>query len=115
MNECDAGNMVEDKLATVKLFRFDPEVDDKPWYSEFKVPYEGRTVLDVLLYIYQKLDSTFAFRWACGKGYCRSCVALVNERPVLACMAPASKYMKIEPHPKFKIIKDLLIDLDNPK
>ncbi len=104
--------MAENELATVKLFRFDPEVDAKPRYSEYKVPYKGHTVADVLLYIYENLDSTFAFRWACGKGFCRCCVVSVNERPALACMAPAQKNMKIGPHPKFKVIKDLIIDLD---
>jgi succinate dehydrogenase/fumarate reductase-like Fe-S protein len=30
-------------------------------------------------------------------------------------MEPASKYMKIEPHPKFKVIKDLIIDFEKFK
>lgn len=107
--------MVETRLATVKLFRFDPEVDERPWYCEYKVPYEGCTVLDALLYIYENLDSTFAFRWACGNSRCRCCVVLVNGSPVLACVASASRYMTIEPHPKFKIIKDLITDLDKLK
>ncbi len=107
--------MMEEEMATVKLFRFDPEIDTKPSYREYKVPYRGRTVLDVLLYIYQKLDSTFAFRWACTHGFCRSCVVSVNGRPALACNAPAQKEMKIEPHPKFKLRKDLLVDLDRPQ
>ena len=107
--------MAQNELGTVKLFRFDPEVDTKPRYDEFKVPYQGRTVLDVLIYIHQNKDSTFAFRWACGKCFCRSCVVSVNEKPVLACMAPAQNHMKIEPHPKFTLIKDLIVDLDKPK
>ena len=115
MKERDKGTIDEDSLAIVKLFRFDPEVDDNPWYSDFKVPYKGRTVLDVLLYIYENLDISFAFRWACGKGCCRSCVASVNERPALTCMAPASRYMKIEPHPKFRIVKDLIVDINKPR
>ena len=107
--------MAKEEQATVKLFRFDPEVDIEPRYDEFKVPYQGRTVLDVLLYIYQNLESTFAFRWACEKHFCRCCIVSVNEKPVLACMASAEKNMKIEPHPKFKVIKDLLVDLSYPK
>lgn len=107
--------MAQDELGTAKLFRFDPELDTKPRYDEFKVPYQGRTVLDVLLYIYENLDSTFAFRWACRKRFCRCCIVSVNERPALACTAPAQKDMKIEPHPKFTIIKDLVVDLDHPK
>lgn len=106
---------VENNLATVILFRFDPEVDTEPIYSEFRVPYEGWTVLNVLSYIYENLDNTFAFRWACSKGICRSCVVSVNGKPVLACMEQASKYMKIEPHPKFEVVKDLIIDFDKPK
>jgi len=102
--------MIEDELATVKLFKFDSQVDTEPRYDEYQVPYQGRTVLDVLRYIYEKLDSTFAYRWACTKGFCRGCIVSVNGKPALACMKPAEKDMKIEPHPKFKIIKDLLVD-----
>lgn len=106
--------MPEEELATVRIFRFDPGIDDVPGYSEFKVPYQNRSVLDVLLYIYQNLDSTFAFRWACSKSFCRACMLSVNGKPVLGCMSPAQKEMNIEPHPKFEIIKDLLVDLDRP-
>jgi len=107
--------MTKDDLAVVKLFRFDPEVDSGPSYREYKVPYCGRSVLNVLLYIYQNIDSTFAFRWACTDGYCRSCIVSVNGRPALACNTPAREKMKIDPHPKFKLIKDLLVDLDRPQ
>lgn len=107
--------MAVNKLAEIKLFRFDPEIDAEPWYQEFEVPYEGRTVLDVLLYIYENLDSTFAFRWACAKNFCGSCVMSVNAKPVYACMKSAEKKMIIEPHPKFEVIKDLMIDFERIK
>lgn len=107
--------IVDEELAIVRLFRFDPETDTEPRYDEFKVPYQGRTVLDVLRYIYENLDSTFAFRWACTKGLCRACVVSVNKRPALACMKSAEKNMTVGPHPKFRVIKDLLIDLDKLK
>jgi len=107
--------MSRNHLATVEIFRFDPELDSEPRYDKFEAPYKGYTVMNVLTYIYENMDSTFAFRWACSRGFCRSCVVSVNGRPVLSCMEPASKYMKIEPHPKFKIIKDLVIDFDELK
>jgi succinate dehydrogenase/fumarate reductase iron-sulfur protein len=107
--------MNDEDLAKVEIFRFDPEVDSEPRYSEFKVPYKGYTIMNVLSYIYENLDSTYAFRWACGKGFCRCCVVSVNGKPVLACMEPAGKYMKIEPHPKFKVLKDLIIDFEKLK
>lgn len=107
--------MKKDELATVKLFRFDPETEGEPRYVKFKVPYKGYTVKDVLRYIYENLDSTFAFRWACGKGLCRCCGVSVNGRPVLSCMELASADMKIDPHPKFQVLKDLVVDFDQPK
>ncbi len=105
--------MARGELALVKLFRFDPEVDTEPRYDEYRVPYQYRTVLDVLRYIYENLDSTFAYRWGCTKGRCRACVVSVNGNPALACMKFAEKEMKIEPHPKFKLIKDLMVDFED--
>lgn len=107
--------MDKDELATVDVFRFDPEIDSEPSYVEFKVPYKGRTILDVLRYIYENVDSTVAFRWSCGAMFCRCCIIAVNGKPALACMEPAKKHMKIEPHPKFTVIKDLICDLNQPK
>jgi len=107
--------MSKNELTTVKVFRYEPEVDAEPHYSEFKVPYQGYTVLDVLTYIYENLDSSIAFRWACKKTFCRSCVLSVNGTPVLSCSAPAQNPMTIEPHPKFKVIKDLIVDLASKK
>lgn len=100
----------------VELFRFNPEVDSQPRYVEFNaLPYKGHTVKDVLSYIYENIDDTFAFRWACNQGMCRACVVSVNGKPVLSCMQQAIKNMKIEPHPKFKVIKDLIVDFDTLK
>lgn len=97
--------MVEDELAEVKLFRFDPEVDAKPRYDKFKVPYKRHTVLDVLKYVYENVDSSFAFRWACGKRFYRCCLVSVNGKPVLACTVPAQKEMKIRAPPKVQSSK----------
>ncbi len=107
--------MVEKNLAQVRLFRFDPGLDNHPWYQDFEAPYEGRSVLDTLQYIYENLDSSFAFRWACQQGCCRGCVMLVNGTPVFACRKSAEKVMVIEPHPKFEILKDLVVDFDRLK
>ena len=106
-------NRATEELATVTLYRFDPSVDDKPRYTTYEaLPYRGYTVKDVLAYIYENLDDSFAFRWACNQGMCRACVVSVNGRPAFSCMEPASKDMKIEPHPKFKVLKDLIVDFD---
>ena len=105
--------MSDDELAVVKVFRYDPEVDAGSRYQEYRVPYMYRTVLDVLRDIFENQDSTITFRWGCGKGRCRACAVSVNGRPVLACMKLAEKEMKIDPHPKFKVIKDLMVDFED--
>ena len=107
--------MGEDTLARISLFRFDPGVDKEPWYQELEAPYQGRTVLDILRHIYEDMDTTLAFRWACDDGCCRSCVVSVNDKSVFACTKQAEKTMKIEPHRKFEVLKDLVVDFDRPR
>ena len=99
--------------AAVKIFRFDPQIDKEPRYDSFHVPVnEASTVLDVLQYIYERFDQTLAFRYGCKKGKCGSCPVALNGRPVFSCREPAMADMTIVPHPKFEVIKDLVVDFD---
>lgn len=98
------------KDISVNVLRFDPAIDQKARFQEYKVPYEGQTVLSVLRYIYETIDSTLTFRWACAQGYCGGCVVLVNGKPVLPCEKVAVKVMTIEPNRGFKVLKDLIVD-----
>jgi len=103
------------QLGHAKVFRYDPAVDNAPRYEEYVTPIGGKTVLDVLRYIYENCDATLSFRFGCdGAGYerCGACVVLVNRTPALSCKRLAEEGMVIEPHPKFEIIKDLVIDFD---
>lgn len=100
-------------LASVKIFKFDPDVDKEPRYETFHVPYEGKTVLNVLEAIYQDLDQGLAFRYGCeGKhdSRCGACAIEVNGLPALACRKISEKEMVLEPHPKFEVVKDLVVD-----
>lgn len=106
---------MEDKLASVKLFRFDPKVDKKPRYETYQAPYQGRSVLDVLFYIYENFAPGLSFRYGCKVGFCTGCPVLVNGKPAFSCQKVAEEKMTIEPHPKFEIIKDLVVDFDRPK
>ena len=108
----------EDK-GTVRIYRFDPTRDNDPRYDTYTdIPYKESTVLDVLRYIQENVDSTLAFRWACTRAFCRSCAMIVNGKPALACILTAEREMTIEPHKKFPVIKDLIVDLEkrtNPR
>lgn len=104
---------MNEEKATVRIFRYDPSRDEGPRYQEYKdIPYTGYSVLDVLRYIYEECDQTLAFRRLCTKGCCGGCAIRVNGKPVLACKELATKEMVIEPHNKFKIIRDLVVDFD---
>ena len=50
------------RTITAKVFRYDPLVDQAPYYREYHVPFEpGMSAMDVLDYIYQHLDGTVAY------------------------------------------------------
>ncbi len=102
-------------LASVKIYKFDPDVDKEPRYETFHVPYEGKTVFNVLEAIYRDLDQELAFRYGCeGKhdSRCGACAIEVNGLPALACRKISEKEMVLKPHPKFEVIKDLVVDFE---
>ncbi len=102
-------------LALVRIRRYDPSTGQEPFYQEFKgIPFEARSVMEVLYAIYEEIDPSLAFRRPCARGFCGSCFLLVNGEPALACQYPAQAEMTIEPHPKFPVIRDLVVDLDHP-
>lgn len=102
-------------LATVSIFKFDPAVDQAPRYETFEIPYMGRTVLNVLEDVYRNFDRDLAFRYGCeGKhdSRCGACAVELNGVPVLACRKISEKEMVIAPHPKFEVLKDLVVNFD---
>lgn len=107
------------KMSEVRMFRYDRVSDEKPRYESFSVPYEdSATIMDILNFIYEKMDRTIAYRSGCeGAGHqrCGACPVVVNGKPVLSCKALAVKDMIIDPHPGFKVVRDLVVDFDKPQ
>jgi len=104
-----------EELTTVKIFRFNPSLDTESRYESYQVPYIGYTVLGVLEHIYKHHDSSLAYRTGClgkGSGRCGACPVMVNGRPALSCQIMAEPGMTVDPHPKFEIIRDLVVDLN---
>lgn len=100
--------------ATVKIFRFDPSVDKAPRYETYKVPAEAwknRKVIDVISYIYEHFAPGLSFREPCRQQICGACAMVVNKKSVLACGIIAEQEMLIEPQTKYKVLKDLIVDL----
>jgi len=101
-----------DKI-TVKVFRYNPLQDVSPRYDVFKVPYaKGTKVLDSLIYIYENLDSSLAFRWSCKNVQCGSCAVLVNGKPFLACEKEPPENAVLEPLSGFPVVRDLVVDFE---
>lgn len=105
------------ELAQVKVLRFDPDVDKEPRYETYETPYKDWVVLDVLQYIFDNLDPTLSFRYGCSGGTerCGACAVLVNGVPSFTCKKPAEEEMVIEPHPKFEVMNDLIVDFNRIK
>lgn len=102
---------------TLKIFRYNPEVDKKPHYDKFVVEAEPTDrVLDLLEYVKGYHDGTLSFRRSCAHGICGSDGMRINGVNRLACKVLVktlrSKTIKIEPMLGLPVIKDLIVDMD---
>jgi succinate dehydrogenase/fumarate reductase iron-sulfur protein len=73
-------------------------------------------VLDALIQIKNKLDSSLTFRRSCREGICGSCAMNINGTNTLACLKPidfSRKSTKVYPLPHLFVVKDLVPDLTN--
>jgi len=129
------GDQKQEKRIKVKVFRFDPSKDEKPYYSDFVVPIDKirrlsgprTTILDVLKYIKGNCDEGLSFYASClipfyearKKGRCNRgiCNVFVNGKPILTCEEAIgnSEELLIEPpsvDPSlgFEVIKDLIAE-----
>jgi len=86
--------------------------DDENRLVAYEVPVEpGQSVLGVLQYICDYLDSTLAFSCSCRIGLCSACLVRVNGKMVRACTTLAEGDMLIEPYRDDARIKDLVVQL----
>jgi succinate dehydrogenase / fumarate reductase iron-sulfur subunit len=102
-------------IIQLKIFRFDPQRDEKPYYQTFEVEADPMDrLLDCLNRIRWEQDSTLAFRWSCGHGICGSDGMRINGICGLACQKLVKDFKEeilIEPLPVFKVVKDLVVNL----
>ncbi len=102
-----------EELGVIRIFRYNPATDSEPHYDTFEgVPYQGRTVMDVIRYVFENRDSTLAYRYSCRLGLCMVCRMKMNGHSILACKKLAEPDMTIDPPGTGRIIKDLMTTLD---
>ncbi|MFB6110709.1 MAG: succinate dehydrogenase/fumarate reductase iron-sulfur subunit [Halodesulfurarchaeum sp.] len=103
----------------LRVFRYDPEVEDKrePRFDAFQVPtHEGMTVLDALIEARNEQDPSLTFRHSCRQGVCGSDALFVNGTQRLGCKTQISDLrtpIRIEPLPHHPVRKDLVVDMDD--
>ncbi|GBD22066.1 Succinate dehydrogenase iron-sulfur subunit [bacterium HR28] len=101
---------------TLRIQRFNPETDSKPYYREYTVEVEPTDrVLDALNYIKWYQDGTLTFRRSCAHGVCGSDAMRINGRNRLACkvlIKDLGPKITIEPLLGFRIIRDLVVDME---
>ena len=105
------------RKATIKVWRFDPEVDKEPYWQSYEVPVsETTTVLQGLFYITDYIDGSLSYRYCCRAAVCGSCAMYINGSYRLACETQIAwfpdRVIEISPLPHLKVIKDLVVDLE---
>ncbi|MDZ7826063.1 MAG: succinate dehydrogenase iron-sulfur subunit [Gammaproteobacteria bacterium] len=115
----------------VRIYRYNPEIDDAPWLQDhdFEPPGErDLMVLDVLESLKER-DPTLTFRRSCREGVCGSDGMNINGANSLACITRVSTVMQggalpsgqplgasdtltIRPLPGMPVIRDLVVDMD---
>lgn len=103
-------------MVTLKIKRFDPERDQRPYWATYQVEVEANErLLDALQKIKWEQDGSLTFRRSCGHGICGSDAMRINGLNRLACkvlMRDVGERVTIEPLPAFPVIKDLVVDLE---
>ncbi len=102
---------------TIRIRRFDPEVDQRPRWQEFTVEMEPTDrLLDALQEIKEHQDETLAFRRSCAHGICGSDAMIINGINRLACkmlLKDLGPRITVEPLRGFKVLRDLIVDMDS--
>ncbi len=102
---------------TVKILRFNPDVDEQPHWQTYEVKdiEETAQVLDVLHRIKWYQDGTLTLRSSCAHGVCGSDAMVINGHNRLACKTLVRDVMPtitVEPIRGLRVIKDLVVDME---
>ena len=98
-----------------RIYRYDPEKDDKPRLQEYDVALEphDRMLLDALVRI-KAIDESLAFRRSCREGVCGSDAMNINGKNGLACttnLKQLKEPVELRPLPGLPVIRDLIVDM----
>lgn len=101
---------------TLKIFRYNPEVDKKGHYQTYTLEaQETDRILDLLEMVKGHYDGTLSFRRSCAHGVCGSDAMRINGQNHLACKSlvrDVGDKITVEPLLGLRILKDLIVDME---
>lgn len=108
--------------AILRIRRFNPETDDKPWWGEYRLDdvNASDSVLDLLHRVKWEQDGTLTLRRSCAHGVCGSDALRINGANALACKTLVTRLpskngtvkVQVEPILGLKVEKDLVVDME---
>lgn len=110
--------MAEMKTVKLSIYRFNPEVDQKPYMKDYQIEVEANLdhmLLTLLERLKAEQDDTLSYRRSCREGVCGSDGMNINGTNGLACVTPLSNLktstIVVRPLPGFPVIRDLVVDM----
>ena len=103
---------------TLKVQRYNPEVDSEPHWETYEVTSHATDrVLDALHQIKWEQDGSLSFRRSCAHGVCGSDAMRINGKNRLACKTlikdvNPDKPITVEPIKGLPLEKDLIVDME---
>lgn len=110
--------MADTRILSLSLYRYNPEVDERPYMQDYEIAIPVKTdpmVLTLLERLKAEQDVTISYRRSCREGVCGSDGMNINGKNGLACITPLSQLktdkIVIRPLPGFPVVRDLAVDL----
>ena len=108
--------------AQLRIRRFNPEKDTKPWWGEYTLENVNDTdsVLDLLHRLKWEVDGSLSLRRSCAHGVCGSDAMRINGANALACKVLVQRLksdgdtvkIQVEPILGLTVLKDLIVDME---
>jgi succinate dehydrogenase / fumarate reductase iron-sulfur subunit len=107
----------QSRVMTFSIYRFNPEVDKKPYMQDFTLDIakvKGIMLLSALETI-RETHPDLGMRRSCGEGVCGSDGVNINGSNGLACITQLRDlpdHVVLRPLPGFPVIRDLIVDME---
>ena len=105
-------------LRKFRIYRYNPDTDEKPWTQDIEIDFgeeiDQLMLLDALNRI-KEVDDSLGYRRSCGEGVCGSDAMNINGRNGLACitrLADLKQPITLRPLPGQPVIRDLIVDME---